>query len=70
VNRYYIAAKHISNAIARGDNSDYTQANIGDTIERAKTQIQNGEMECVAIVKIVAVVRRQKTPVTVEYIED
>jgi len=70
MNRYYMAAQHISYAVSKGQNVAHMLPTLDDAIEKAKLEIAKGNTECVAIVKIVAVVRRQTPPVDVEYLRD
>lgn len=72
LNKYYVGAKHIGAAIARrGDpaGTAYAVPTMEDAIEQAKQTIRNGEAECLVIVKIVAIVRREM-PITVDVVED
>lgn len=70
MNKYYVGAKHIGSTIARNDHADgYTQPTVGDAIAQAKETIRRGEAECLVVVKIVAIVRRE-VPITVEDLEE
>jgi hypothetical protein len=63
--KFYVGAKHIGAAVSRGQDSSCTRETLNETIEEAKNMIRNNEAECLIIVQIVAVVRRD-VPIIVE----
>ncbi len=66
LNKFYVGASHIGAAFARGVNDPHTHPTLNAAIENATERINDGNEDTVIIVKIVAVVRRAKAPVTVE----
>lgn len=64
--RFYVGAKHIGAAVKRGQNASCTHETLAQAIDDAKQQIRNGEADCVVVVEIVRVVRRDHPPITVE----
>lgn len=67
VNKYYVGATHIGNAIGDGHNDSHTHDNLEDTIEEAKEILENDTTRrAVIIVQIVRVVRRGRLPIIVE----
>jgi hypothetical protein len=69
MDKYYVGAKHIGAAIGRhGHANGYAVPTLEEAIEQAKNTIRDGGAECLVIVKIVAVVRRE-IPITVEAVE-
>jgi hypothetical protein len=68
MDKYYVGAKHIGSNIARhGHSNGYTVGTVEEAIEQAKETIRNGGADCLVVVKIVAIVRRE-VPITVERI--
>lgn len=68
--KYYVGAKHIGAAIGRGHNASCTHQEMGDAIEEAVRTIRsNTDIDCMVVVKIVRVVRRDHPPVVVEDVE-
>ena len=66
--KYYVGARHIGQSIQHGSNADCTRLTIDEAIDDAKKQIQGGA-DCVVIVKIVCIVRKDFPPITVENVE-
>lgn len=67
-NKFYVGAKHIGSNIARhGHANGYAVATMEEAIEQAKQTVRNGEAECLVVVQIVAVVRRE-VPITVDMV--
>jgi len=67
--KYYCGARHIGSAVARGDNAPIQRYTIEEAIADAKEQIRTQGVECVVVVEIVAVVRKDYPPVTVEILK-
>lgn len=66
MNKYYVGAKHIGSAIRNSGNADgYCHATMNEAIEAAKDSIREGNADCLVIVKIIAIVRRE-IPIIVE----
>lgn len=68
MNRYYVGAKHIASAIAQGRDGAYTKSTMSEAIEEAKKQVMNGDVECAVVVEIIAVIQREKPPVSVKFL--
>jgi hypothetical protein len=66
--RYYVGAMHIGQAIADGLDAGGTRATIEEAVADASAKIRRGESRCLVIVQIIAVVRKDEVPVSVEYI--
>ena len=66
--KYYVGAKHIGQSVQHGNNADCTRETFDDAIADAKKQIREGA-QCVVVVKIVAIVRRDSPPITVETVD-
>lgn len=66
VKKFYAGAKHIGAAIKRGHNAECTRATVDEAIADAKNAIRNGEADVMVVVEIVAIVRRDHPPITVE----
>ena len=69
IKRYYIAADAVSEPLGRGQNASNTFMNLFEAIEAATKKIQVGNVQTVAIVQIIRIVRRSTPPVVVENIE-
>jgi hypothetical protein len=70
LNKFYCAAKHISTAFSRGHNDAWTRSSEPEAIAHAKQILEmDSAQEAVVIVKVVAVVRRAKQPISVERIK-
>ena len=69
INKFYVGAKHLASAIARGGNGTGTVATVDEAINEAKRQVQNSEVECAIVVQILYVVRKDYPPVRVEKVE-
>lgn len=69
MNKYYVAADSIARPLVKGQNADNTHADLADAIRRAENEIQQTGADIKVIVKIVAIVRREKPPVSVEVID-
>lgn len=68
--KYYVGAKHIGAAIGQGRNASCTHQEMGDAIEEAVRTVRgNPDIDCMVVVKIVRVVRRDRPPVVVEDVE-
>lgn len=66
LNKFYVGAAHISDAIVDGENDDWTHPTLELAIKHAKDLIDSGEKENAVIVQIVAVVTRKKNPISVQ----
>jgi len=66
--KFYVGARHIGQSIQHGSNADCTRFTIDEAIDDAKKQIQGGA-DCVVIVKIVRIVRKDFPPITIENVE-
>ena len=64
--KFYVGAKHIGAAVRRGDNASCQRETIEEAIEDAKQAIRNENLECVVVVEIVRIVRKDYPPITVE----
>lgn len=64
--RYYIAARHIAEAVERGQNADCTFPSLENATEEAKRRIREGEVNSCLIVEIVRVVRKAEPPIEIE----
>jgi hypothetical protein len=66
--KYYVGARHIGQSIQHGSNADCTRETLDDAIADAKQQIRGGA-DTVVVVKIVAIVRRDHPPISVETVD-
>jgi hypothetical protein len=69
LNKFYCAARHISNAIGIGTNDEWTKPTLEEATKHAREMIREEDLECVAIVKVVRIVRKKEAPITVEDIK-
>jgi len=71
LNKYYVAHPKIGNAFVAGRNDPWTRATESQAIEHAKNLLDGDgdHREGVVVVKIVAVIRRKKTPVKIERVK-
>ena len=67
--KYYVGARHIGQAIVDGHNASCTRHTMDAAIEEARQKVRNGEVDCAVVVQIVAVVRKDYPPVTVEILK-
>ena len=63
--KFYVGARHIGASIHHNSNADCTRATVEEAIADAKTQVRAGA-DCVVVVEIVAIIRREHPPVSVE----
>lgn len=68
INKYYVGARHIAEAIYENHNDDWTSESLAEAIKKAKIQFDAENLDCAIVVKIVAVIRREKNPVTVKMV--
>jgi hypothetical protein len=66
LNKFYCSAVRISDAIARGENDSWTRSSLEAATQHARDIINIEGRECVAIVKIVRIVRKETPPISVE----
>lgn len=67
---YYVAAQHISASIAANKPNTWTKHTLVEAVRHASEMLMTDhEVDAIAIVKIVKVVRRQATPVEVVDVE-
>ncbi len=66
INKYYVGAEHIADAINRGTNDNHTHETLKEAIEDGRELVTLGRSS-VIIVQIVRVIHR-KTPIVVERI--
>lgn len=66
MNKYYVGARHIAHSILNGEDAECTWTTLAEAIDEAKEKVEEGEVECAIVVKIVRVVKRSRPPVTVE----
>lgn len=70
INKYYTAATHISDSIAMGSNSDWTRETEKEAIMKAQEILEKEpHQKCVAIVKIIKIVRRKKPEIVIENVK-
>jgi biotin-(acetyl-CoA carboxylase) ligase len=69
LNKFYCSAVHISEAIADNRNDEWTRNTLEAATRHAKQLIEDEGRECVAIVKIVRIVRKETPPVSVEEVD-
>lgn len=70
INKFYMAARHISEAVGKGRNADCTRVSLEAAITEAKHYLhENPGTDCVAIVQIIKLVRRDRPPIIVEDVE-
>lgn len=70
IDRYYVGASHIAEAISMKGNDAHTRATVEEAIEAATEVLENDPMRnCVIIVKIIRVVRRASRPNVIENVE-
>lgn len=62
--KYYLSARHIAESIGRGRDADCMHETLGEAIDEARERIHEGS-DCVAIVKVVRIVKRSKPPIEV-----
>lgn len=69
MNKFYCAATRISSAVGLGRNDYWTKPSMDAAVKHAETILEeNPDQQCIVIVKIVAVVKRQKQPVRVQVV--
>ena len=68
LNKYYVGATHIGEAVGRGDNDSHTHATLESAIEAAKEKLENEDCEATIVVQIIRVIRRKSQPVVVEVV--
>jgi hypothetical protein len=67
LNKFYVAAEHISVNVAQGFNDNWTRPTLDSAIEHAKEILaKNPSREGVVIVQMIRIVRRRTQPVIVE----
>jgi hypothetical protein len=69
LNKFYCSAVRISDAIANGENDHWTRSSLEEATKHAREIISSEGRECVAIVKIVRIVRKQTPPISVEEVD-
>lgn len=69
INRFYVGASHIAEAILDGDNDEWTRSTLEEAVEHGKQLMEDEDKELVTVVQIVRILRREKTPVTVEVVK-
>ena len=66
LNKFYCAAEHIGRSVSLQQNDAWTRETEAEAIEHARTMLERDlTKDTVVIVKMVAVVRRQKPPVKI-----
>lgn len=65
LNKYYLGATHIADAISNGMNHSHTRATVSEAVAEGIAKVERGEHECVVVVKIIKVIRRETPPVVV-----
>ena len=66
--KFYIGASHIGAAVGRGDNASIQRTTVEEAIADAKEKIRNEHVDCVVVVEIVRIVRKDYPPITVEIV--
>ena len=66
MNKFYVGAAHIANAIGQGRNDPWSKPTLEAAIKHGKSIIEEEDKDCVIIVKVVAVLKREKTQIKVE----
>lgn len=70
INKFYVAAEHISNSIQNGENADWTHEQLAGAITHAETILEKSpHRQIVVIAKIIRVVRRPKPKFIVEEVK-
>lgn len=70
--RFYVGAKHIGSGIESGLEAGCLRETLNEAVAEARQTIQtlHSGVDCLVIVKIVAIVRRASPPVEVTTFED
>jgi hypothetical protein len=66
INKFYCGATHIAKDVMQNVNNVHTHPTAADAIAQARQHVEGGKSECEIVVQIIAIVKRQKPPVTVE----
>lgn len=67
MNKYYLGALHIARSVRDKSNNAHTMETLEEAIDAAKKRVLAGE-DCVIIVEIIRIVRRQENPIIVEIV--
>jgi len=66
INKFYVGAAHIAEAIGNGSNDEWSHSTLESAINHAKHVMERDEKDCAIIVKIVAVLKRESRPIKVQ----
>jgi hypothetical protein len=66
MNKFYVGATHIAQAIANGHNGEWTHKTVDEAIAHGKQTLIKENRDCVVIVKIVKIIRKREQPIIVE----
>jgi len=66
INKFYVGAAHIAEAIGNGSNDEWSHSTLDSAINHAKHVMERDEKDCAIIVKIVAVLKRENRPIKVQ----
>mgnify|MGYP001277013558 CR=1 FL=1 len=70
LNRFYMGASHIGDAIACGHNAPITRATAEEAVRDARKALAKDQSkEAVVIVEIVAVIYREELPVEIDWLK-
>jgi UDP-3-O-[3-hydroxymyristoyl] glucosamine N-acyltransferase len=68
LNKYYVGAVHIGEAVGAGKNTGIMRETVEEAIVDAKKKILNEGANCVVIVEIIRIVRKDFPPISVEVV--
>ena len=66
LNKFYVGAEHIAQAIFDGRQDSWTSPSLEAAIAKGKQILEDDDKDCVIIVQIFRVIRRQKSPIVVQ----
>lgn len=69
ISKFYVGARHIAEAIGRGETDDWQRVSLDDAVRHARQIVESGEQECAIVVQIVRIVKRKEQPIVVEVVK-
>lgn len=66
INKFYVAAAHIAESVRQGVNDSWTHPTLKKAIDYAKTIMHDEDRDCVVIVQMTHIIRRERAPIKVE----
>jgi hypothetical protein len=68
INRFYVGAANIADAIERGANDPWTCETLQEAIDSAKHKMEEENSDIAIVVQIIRILRRDAPPITVEIV--